>query len=348
MRSATLIAALALAIPVGAAAQPQAGAAPADTAAATTVADPVAFQPAPTARASKRKGSMVGYIEDASIRTQFRVRFDGGWGVDSPDRAEFFYAKCGCYRDLAGSPLLDADAPGPGPGIVTGLTYTQLNVFGEFAVNDRVSIFGELPIRQIRPKSFVPGTGSFDNQSGIGDIKAGVKFSLASDDMRDLTLLVRTSLPTGDAIKGLGTDSASFEPALLYRQDVNERVSVESQFGIWNPIGGSRGPLASDGRFSGSVLYYGIGPSFDAVTTDTLTFSPVVELIGWRVLRGFETKTLLTPIGGDASGVNILNLKIGARTTMTNGGSFYFGIGFGLTDAAWYDRMLRLEYRAGF
>jgi hypothetical protein len=276
------------------------------------------------------------------------VRFDGGWGIDSPDRAEFFYAKCGCYRDLAGSPLLDAEAPGPGPGLVTDMDFTQFNVLGEFAVNDRVSIFGELPIRQIRPKSFVAGTGSFDNQSGIGDIKAGVKFSLASDDMRDLTLLLRASLPTGDALKGMGTDNPSFEPALLYRQDVNERVSVESQFGIWNPVGGSRGPLATDGKFAGSVLYYGIGPSFDVVTTDKLTFSPVVELVGWRVLRGFETKTVLTPTGGDAEGINVLNLKLGARTTMTNGGSFYFGIGFALTDAVWYDKVLRLEYRAGF
>lgn len=348
MRSATLIAALVLTIPAGAAAQQPAAGAPADAERTIVAAEPVRFQPAARPRGTKRRGSMVGYIEDATIRTQFRVRFDGGWGVNSPDRAEFFYAKCGCYRDLAGSPLLDADAPGPGPGIVTDMTFTQFNVLGEYAVNDRVSIFGELPIRQIRPKSFVAGTGSFDNQSGIGDIKAGVKFSLASDDMRDLTLLVRASLPTGDALKGMGTDNASFEPALLYRQDVNERVSVESQFGVWNPIGGSRGPLATDGKFAGSVLYYGIGPSFDVVTTDTLTFSPVVELIGWRVLRGYETATLLTAIGGDAKGVNVVNLKIGARTTLANGGSFYFGLGWGLTDAVWYDKMLRLEYRAGF
>lgn len=57
---------------------------------------------------------------------------------------------------------------------------------------------------------------------------------------------------------------------------------------------------------------------------------------------------MLTPLGGDAKGVNIVNLKLGARTTMANGGWFYFGVGFGLTDAVWYDKMLRLEYRAGF
>jgi hypothetical protein len=360
MRGTTLMAALAvaIAIPVAVAAQDQGntaatgGAASAETAAprgdlAAPAAAPVAPQTG-SARSTKRRGSMVGYIENATIRSQFRIRFDGGWGVDSPDRAEFFYGKCGCYRDLAGSPLLDADAPGPGPGIVTGLEFKQLNVLGEYAVNERVSVFGEVPLRWIEPKAFVPGTGSFDKQSGLSDITAGVKFSLLSDDTRDVTLLLRASLPSGDARKGLGTDHASFEPALLYHHAVNEKVSVESQFGVWNPIGGSRGPQPTDGKFAGSVLYYGIGPSVDVVDTGRVRFTPVVELVGWRVLKGFETKTLLTPIGGDAKGVNIVNLKFGARTTFNDSGSLYVGFGWHLTDAVWYDKLFRLEYRTGF
>jgi hypothetical protein len=301
-----------------------------------------------SARSTKRRGSMVGYIENATIRSQFRIRFDGGWGVDSPDRAEFFYGKCGCYRDLAGSPLLDADAPGPGPGIVTGLNFKQFMVLGEYAVNDRVAVFGELPIRSINPTSFVAGTGSFGKQSGLSDLTAGLKVGLVTEENRDVTLLLRASLPSGDSLKGLGTDHASFEPALLYRQAVNDKVSIESQFGLWNPIGGSRGPLPSDGKFAGSVLYYGIGPSFDAFDNGKVRLSPVVELVGWRVLKGFETRTLLTPIGGNAEGVNIVNLKIGARTSFDNGGSVYVGFGWHLTDAVWYDKIWRLEYRKGF
>lgn len=353
MRATTLMAALAMAIAIPAGAAAQDPGSPGNTAAtsgpglAAPAAAAVAVQTGGS-RSTKRRGSMVGYIEDATIRTQLRIRFDDGWGVNSPDRAEFFYGKCGCYRDFAGSPLLDPDAPGPGPGIVAGLGYRQLNVLGEYAVNERVSLFGELPIRWIEPKNFVPGTGSFDKQSGLSDITAGVKFSLLSDDTRDVTLLLRASLPSGDSRKGLGTDHASFEPALLYSHAVNEKVSVESQFGVWNPIGGSRGPLPTDGKFAGSVLYYGIGPSFDAVDTGRIRVTPVVEIVGWRVLNGFETKTLLTPAGGDAKGVNIVNLKVGARTSFNDSGSFYFGFGWHLTDAVWYDKLFRLEYRAGF
>src|SRR5688500_12922263 len=58
-----------------------------------------AAQPAAPVRAERRRrGSMVGYIEDATVRTQVRMRFDAGFGNDVPDRAEFFYAKCGCYQ----------------------------------------------------------------------------------------------------------------------------------------------------------------------------------------------------------------------------------------------------------
>src|SRR6476469_587599 len=56
-------------------------------------------QSATPRRSTKRRGSMVGYIEDPSVASQVRVRFDAGFNMTSPDRAEFFYGKCGCYRD---------------------------------------------------------------------------------------------------------------------------------------------------------------------------------------------------------------------------------------------------------
>ena len=63
---------------------------------------------------------MVGYIDDALIGSQIRLRFEAGFDDKTPDLAEFFYAKCGCYNQLqsADPPAYDAKAPGPGPGIV--------------------------------------------------------------------------------------------------------------------------------------------------------------------------------------------------------------------------------------
>jgi hypothetical protein len=298
-------------------------------------------------RATKRRGSMVGYIEDATVRSQIRLRFDSGYDIDSPDRAEFFYAKCGCYRDLVGSPALDPNAPGPGPGIVTGMNYQQLYFMGEYALSAHASVFAELPVRWLKPLEFIPGTGSFGNQSGLADIRAGAKLSLSSDDMHDVTVMVRGSFPTGDSTKGLGTDHGSVEPAILYHQNVGDRAAVEMQFGDWHPTSSSKGPLPGDGNFAGDIIYYGIGPSVDVYRSRSgVRFSPVVELVGWRVMRGYQTSTFASGGTGAAKGINIVNLKLGARTTMANGGSFYIGYGVGLTDSVWYDKILRLEYRA--
>src|SRR6202161_2874591 len=39
--------------------------------------------------------SMVGYVDDATVATQVRVRFDASFHDSVPDRAEFFYPPCG-------------------------------------------------------------------------------------------------------------------------------------------------------------------------------------------------------------------------------------------------------------
>jgi hypothetical protein len=49
----------------------------------------------------------------------------------------------------------------------------------------------------------------------------------------------------------------------------------------------------------------------------------------------------------DASGTDIVNLKIGVRVGIDRG-SFYAGYGRALTDAAWYTDIVRFEYRYSF
>jgi len=91
------------------------------------------------------------------------------------------------------------------------------------------------------------------------------------------------------------------------------------------------------------VFFYGIGPSFEVYRTDRARFAPVIELVGWRVLGGFQTGT-----PSDASGTNIVNLKIGARASWNYQSSFYAGFGHALTSASWYEDIVRFEYRYAF
>jgi hypothetical protein len=309
--------------------------------------------PPPPENRPRRIGSMVGYIDDAIIESQVRVRFEVGWGNHAPDRAEFFYAKCGCYRDLAGTPaaqFFDPDSPGPGPGVVQDMNFQQFMVQAEYAANSRFSIFGEIPLRWIQPQAFVPDLGSFDDKGGFGDLRAGAKMALAASPDYTVTFRLQAYLPTGSASKGLGTDHASIEPTLLYFQkfpNTSDRFALEGQFGFWFPIGGSDGPdPAVDDGYAGNVLVYGIGPSYVVYDANGVRVAPVVELVGWSVLSGFEAPPG-TP-STDAGGTNIVNLKFGARFNFQTRNSLYVGYGHSLTDESWYDDILRVEYRYAF
>ncbi len=109
---------------------------------------------------------MIGYIDDAIIGSQVRVRFDVGLGNRAPDRAEFFYAKCGCFADPALGELFDPNAPGPRPNVATELDFKQLMVEAEYALGRHFAVFGELPLRWITPQAFLLPVAGFEGQGG--------------------------------------------------------------------------------------------------------------------------------------------------------------------------------------
>jgi hypothetical protein len=339
---------MALSVPVAALAQQPEGRPATEgivTTQATNAASATSAAQAPSApSAPHRRPSMVGYIDDSSISNSFRVRFDSGSDIKGADRAEFFYAKCGCYRDLPpGNAAYDPNAPGPGPGVLTSADYTEFHVFGEYALNPRIAVLGNLPIRSLKPQSFVPGTGSFGDQSGLGDIRAGVKLGMATDASSQITLQVMAFMPTGESEKGLGTNHWSIDPAVLYNTDLGEHASLEAEFGTVLPTDGSAGvPTSSPDKFSGKVIHYGVGPSVDVYSNGDARLAAVVELFGWHIVDGFSTFE-----NAAANGTNIVNIKLGGRMAFGKN-SIYVGWGKALTDVTWYDQILRFEYRYGF
>ena len=300
-----------------------------------------ARQPLP--QLTRPGGSMVGYIADATIESKLRVRFDSALENTFPDRAEFFYAKCGCYSQLdPADPLFDADAPGPRPGVAVDLDFRQLDLWGEYAFGSLASVFVQLPIRWLQPKAFLGGGAGFSDQSGVGDIRAGAKVGYAPAVNHQLTVQGQLYFPSGDAEKGLGTDHVSVEPAVLYNWQANERVIVESQLAVWLPVGGADAPGDPDEKFAGRVLTWGVGSGVNVFTRGTLSVGPVVELVGWRVLSGFQSVAI------DASDTNIVNLKFGGRLALDPRNSVYVGFGHALTVETWFSDIWRFEYRVGF
>ncbi len=320
----------------------------------------VADSAAPQARRPRRRRSpslsKVGYIDNAVVGNQLQLRADRADGVDRPDRAEFIYGKCGCFREVG----LDPEAPGPTlmlsgrdpvttSFIINELEYVDVVLDGEVALSGRFSLFAEVPFRSA-DLAFA-GT-----ESGIGDISVGAKAALVAEDRNYLTFQLRMYVPTGEAERGLGTDHVSLEPALLSYNQLSERVTFEAELRYWIPIDGSSGRGApgfdENDDFNGEVIRYGVGLGVDLSPNSPVRFTPVVEVVGWSVRGGLATVstdgTASTFTVEDAEGTTIVNLKAGARFGFRENDSIYVGVGIALTDDIWYDDILRVEYRLGF
>jgi hypothetical protein len=312
----------------------------------------------PRRRRRRSAGSSnVGYIDNAIIGNQLQIRYDFANGVNRADRVEFIYAKCGCYREVN----VDPDAPGPAvplagrdpfttPFIETVLDYHEVVLDVEYAPHERFSLFAELPYRFLK-------TQVIDEGSGIGDIRTGVKVGLVAEDAHAFTFQLGAYLPTGDALKGLGTDHLSLEPALLYYGGLTDRLKLEGELRYWIPIDPSTaagtGPdFDPTDDFAGGVVRYGLGLGYDVSPDGPVRFTPIVELVGWSITSGIATGTtdgtLTTATFEDAGGITIVNVKVGARFGVRDDDAIFIGYGESLTKWWWYERVVRAEYRFVF
>jgi hypothetical protein len=277
-----------------------------------------------------------GYIDNATPVTMFRLRYDAAYRNNRPDRAEFFYAKCGCFKAIQ-PPQNDAHGP---PLPETNVDYQELLPYFEYALNPRLSAFLTVPIRFINPQQN-------SNAAGLSDVSFGFKYALLYNVDRVLTFQLRAIAPSGNTFDGLGTGNWWLEPGFLYLKQMSQRWQVFGEFK-------DQIPLAPRSNFTGNVLRYGLGTSVIALQSDRGYIAPVVETVGWTVLNGQE----LTAEGQqlNARGDTIVNAKVGLRIGFGKfvGGPYptpsdiYIGYGRAMTGEVWYKDMLRLEYRRFF
>lgn len=282
--------------------------------------------------------SMVGYIDDPTVQSEVRVRFDAGFNDPQPDLAEFFYQ--------------GHSAPvSPTAAFQRTLNFQQLYLNAEYTPGRSVSGFLQIPYRWIQP-IFIPSatrTPDLFSGSGISDVQAGLKYGVIASETRNLTLQLRADFPSGDGSKGFGTGHYSLEPMGLFYQRLTDRAAVEAELGDSHPIGGTiyrASATSAPQKFDGDVMMYGLGPSYEALIRDNYSIAPVVELVGWHVFGGLQTNTANQVESG--AGANIFNLKLGARVTFSGSNSIYAGYGRGLTSNIWYRNLFRIEYRHSF
>jgi hypothetical protein len=264
--------------------------------------------------------SSVGYIDPAFLANQFRTRFDAAYDSNRPDRAEFIYAK-----------------PKPaGPGLPlpeTGIDFQTLYSYAERVVAPRLSVFVNVPVRFLNPEVNA-------NAWGLGDMDTGFKYLLRATPTSLTTFQLRTYIPTGNATKGLGTNHASLEPALLAYRRLAPRLRAEGELRYWVPAGGT--------DFAGDIVRYGLGLAYGARSPDRVWVSPVAEFVGWTVLGGKESFLVApgaVPGVKGAAGNTIVDFKPGVRVGFGSRSSIYAGYARPLTGDVWYRNLWRVELR---
>ena len=190
-------------------------------------------------------------------------------------------------------------------------------------------------------------TQSFD---GLGDVQAGFKYALVATDSTYLTFQFTGYIPTGNGLKGLGTEHLSLEPGLLLTTQLSDRVIGYAEVKDWIAYRG-------EPNFAGNVLRYGIGASCLVYDGGCVRIAPVLELVAWTVLDGSETRFEGLGSVVDSRGTTIVNAKYGVRVGFgeatgrpgnIGGSDLYVGYGNALTGDRWYKDVFRIEYRIRF
>jgi len=283
-----------------------------------------------------------GYIDNPIVGTWFRLRYDDGNNNVRPDRAEFFYAKCGA---LGG--------PGPVNGngeVANNVDFQDLAPYFEYQFARKWSFFAEVPVRWV-DIDFPSDTAA---NAGLADMNAGMKWALLTNRCRYLTVQFKTYIPTGNAAAGLGTRHVSLEPGLLYLRKLSDMAYLQAELRYWIPVGGT--------DFAGNVIRYGAGFGYDLlqcgqdsgpfnpyISTSGLRVTSVTEFVGWTILGGQEAfnDDQGNAVTVSANGDTIVNIKQGVRATV-GPRSLYVGWGHALTGDTWYSDLFRLEYRRLF
>jgi hypothetical protein len=275
-----------------------------------------------------------GYVDFAVPITQFRLRFDAAYNNNRPDRAEFFYSKCGCFRTAPVGAGFDPNAAGP-PRPETTVDYQDIRPYVEVAFSNRFSAFVEAPVRFINPDQNA-------NEVGFSNLMAGFKYAMIANPDQYVTFQMATYTPTADADRGLGNDLVALEPGVLWLRQLTDRLAVHGEVRDWIPLNGS--------DFAGNVLRYGSAVSYGLYNGCQFRVTPIGEMVGWTVLDGKEATATGQIL--DAAGDTIVNGKLGVRLGFgqlvgpanLSRSDLYIGYGRALTGEVWYKDMWRMEY----
>lgn len=257
--------------------------------------------------------------------TQLKLRWNGGYNVILPDRAEYFWARA----DGLGR------GPQPAPGFLGAerLRYQEAHAYLETAIST-FSVFIDAPYRSQDAVDANAG-------SGFGDLAAGFKTLLFDCELLQIAGQLRFDTPTGNAGKGLGTRHLSIEPSLLAGLRLAPQTYLQMQVSEWIPVDGDR-------AYAGSILHY--HTSLNHTLVQILPDVPLIgtaEFSGYSFQDGAYTDPTLGPLQ-PANNATYLYAGGGLRLFIRRSVDFGLGIQNALTRQHLEGTLYRAEFRWRF
>ena len=279
--------------------------------------------------------------------TQQRMRWDAGYNLLFPDRAEFFWARAdgqGRGPNVSkpgGTAIPGAPSVPDAGGSATkspfkgekSLRYNELSMYTE-AATGLIGVFTEIPYRSIDPELA-------NHAAGFGDITVGTKTLLFDCELLQIAFQFSTMIPAGDTGKGLGNGHVSLEPSLLFTVKLHADTYLQTQLSEWIPIAG-------DPAYAGAIFHY--HTSLNQVICKILPDVPLIatfEVNGWMFQDGAFTDPILGSFH-KASLYSYVSLGSGLRLAICDKIDFGVGAAFAVTDQHFAEQLFRSEFRWRF
>lgn len=256
------------------------------------------------------------WVESARPVTQTRYRWDMAFDMIYPDRAEYIWPQVGAI----------------GPAVApNSLMFHELSMYSEVA-NGNFSFFVDTPYRSYNTDADV-------HAAGFTDINLGTKSLLFDCDLLQITFQFRTWIPSGNGLKGLGTEHVSLEPSLLMALNLAPDTYAQAQIAEWIPVGADGG--------AGAILHY-----HASLNQVLWRWQPSIPIIGTLEANGwsFQDGQYTSPTLGQqsASGETYVSAGPGIRVVVCDKIDFGIGSAFAVTENHWGEQTLRSEFRWRF
>ncbi|MGF1581031.1 MAG: transporter [Gemmataceae bacterium] len=259
------------------------------------------------------------WVDDARPVSHIRLRYNGLFDVEHPDRAEYYV---GNDNDIINNNDQKLRAVAD---------INEFRLYSETAIGQTFGIFIDLPWRDYDQ---VQSNGEFGD-TGFGDMIVGTKSVLLDSEIWVVSFQFSTFIPTG-AGDFLGTRHVSLEPSILTYTKMSRDCYVQFQSAFWIPLGGLQTGNVWHNRLSVNYVLCRILPDVPLIGT--------LEFVNYNVLTGGFDDNGVT---GDGTGA-YFGVGPGLRLDVCERIDVGVGSMFSLTDDFFESQGVRVDFRWRF